>query len=380
MSNKEATYKLSAIAWTLIIVELVFWISGAFVWYFAPAFFPGIQYHNPEWGQALMALPVLSLVFILVVAIKNKNIHKLADLNLTAFILPETSSTLSTIRFLSFRFALAFIIIGIIDPKIGSRLEEVETRGADLTIVFDVSRSMLAEDIEPNRLERGKMAASRLIENMHGDRVSLVVYAADAFVQMPLTTDYEAAKFFLSSISTNSVAQQGTSLGNALRLAEQSFDTESAAQKAVIVITDGENHSDNAIQAAEELNSKGIIVHAIGVGSQQGAPIPIKSRGGGSDFLKDKNGDIVVSQLNSTLLQELVEAGDGVMVQSGESYVPLDGIRQAIANMQKAELGTFNFTDYEHRHQVFFGIALLFLLVQILLPERKPNWKKRNQS
>ncbi|MFZ6053006.1 VWA domain-containing protein [Halocola ammonii] len=380
MNSENKTYRLTASIWTIVIFELTFWLSLAIFWYLAPEFLPGLRLHNPEWKWALLSLPVLTVFFILFSVLSYRRLKKLSDLKLTSFIVPHRSPLKSTIRFLILRLALALVIFGIIAPKIGSRLEEVTTKGADLMVVFDVSKSMLAEDVSPSRLERGKLSAQRLIEELHGDRIGLVVYASDAFVQMPITSDYQAARFFLSSISTNSVSRQGTSLGNAIDLAANSFDKESATQKAIIVITDGENHGDNAINAAGRAREKGITVHAIGLGTARGAPIPKNPDSRQKDYLKDADGNVVVSQMNATLLQELVEKGDGVFVQSAESYVPLDGIRQAIGEMQKAELGTFNFTDFEHRHQYFFGAALLMLVVYMLLSERRSNFTKTKTS
>lgn len=378
MDSSEKTYRLTNTVWTIAIFEIVFWILLVVARYLIPEFLPGFRLHNPEWKWALIGLPVLSLLFILFAFLKHRKLRRLADLHLTASILPQRSRLKSTVRYLVLRMALAFAIFGIMDPKVGSKLEEVTTRGADLMIVFDVSKSMLAEDVEPNRLERGKLAIQRLIDKLHGDRLGLVVYAGDAFVQMPVTSDYAAAQFFLSSISTNSVARQGTALGNAIDLAASSFDLKSATQKAIIVVSDGENHEDNAINAAQRANEKGIAVHAIGLGTTRGAPIPKNSESRQKNFLKDSEGNVVVSQFNATLLQELVEAGEGVMVSSGESFVPLKGISQAIGEMQKAELGTFNFTDFEHRHQYFFGTALVLLLVYLMLSERKFVLSKKN--
>ena len=380
MNTEDKTYRLSTSIWTIVIFELAFWMFLAVFWYLAPEFLPGLRLHNPEWKWALLALPVLSVLFILFSVLKFRRLKKLADLQLTSFIVPRRSPLKSTIRFLIFRLALAFVVFGLIAPKIGSRLEEVTTRGADLMVVFDVSKSMLAEDVSPSRLERGKLSVQRLIEKLHGDRIGLVVYASDAFVQMPITSDYQAARFFLSSISTSSVARQGTSLGNAIDLAANSFDKESATQKAIIVVTDGENHEDNAINAAGRAKEKGITVHAIGLGTNRGAPIPKSPDSRQKDYHKDRDGNVVVSQLNTTLLQELVEEGEGVLVQSAENYVPLDGIRQAIGEMQKAELGTFNFTDFEHRHQYFFGSALLLMIIYLLLTERRLKPTKSKTS
>lgn len=377
MKQGAEKYNVTPIALTVLVTEVLFWIGLVGTYFLLKSYVPGIDFHRPGWFWSLILLPIFALFYVLGIYWKNRRLKRIADAALVPSIFPELSSTRSILKFFLLRYALCFLLLGIIDPKVGTRLEEVKTEGIDLVIALDVSRSMLAEDIAPNRLERAKQAISKLIDRLAGDRISLVVFAGDAYVQLPITTDYEAARLFLKAVDTDVVPTQGTAMGTAIELAMESFDPESPTSRAIVVITDGENHEDDAIDAAEKAAELGITVHAIGMGSPEGAPIPEYNRSGRrTGFKKDNDGSTVVSALNEEMLRELVSAGNGVFIRASSSYVGLNELVEEFSGMEKEEVGTYNFADYEHRYQWFFVAALILLVIDLLIASGKKKWSE----
>ena len=270
------------------------------------------------------------------------------------------------------------LIIGIANPQVGTKMEEVKREGVDLMIAIDLSNSMMAEDIKPNRLERAKLAISRLIDKLEGDRIGLIVFAGEAYVQLPITTDYSAAKLFLSTVSTNIVPTQGTEIAKAIDLSIQSFDMKNAQNKAIIIITDGESHDEKAIESSAQANELGIFVHTLGMGLSKGGPIPIYNKyGNRTDYRQDRDGNTIVSKLNEQLLQQIASAGKGTYVRANNSKAGLSSLFAEINKMEKKEIGTMVFTEYKDRFQLFIGLALLLLLTDLILLGRKNKWSNR---
>lgn len=332
-----------------------------------------IQFGHKEFFWAFLLLLVFVLLYALYKAWKKKAIRRMGDPALIAKLMLHRSAFRTGLRFLLLLLALFFLIAGIIDPKVGSRLETVKRKGIDLYVALDVSNSMLAEDIKPDRLDRAKMAISNLIDKLNGDRIGLIVFAGRAYKQLPLTTDYGAAKLFLSAVDTKIVPVQGTAIGSAINLATSSFDNDKH-NRAIVIITDGENHQGDAIGAARAAAEKGIKVFTIGMGLPDGGPIPIYDSNGNRSFLKDRSGKVVITKLNEPMLQEIATAGNGAYARANNVSVGLSGILGKINKIQKKELETKQFTDYEHRFQVFLGLALFFLVLELLVIERKSNW------
>ena len=270
--------------------------------------------------------------------------------------------------------AFCSLVVGIANPQIGSKLQEVKREGVDIMIALDLSNSMKAEDLVPNRLERSKMAIQQFIDQLKSDRIGIIVFGGQAYVQLPITTDYAAAKLFLSTIDTDIIPTQGTAIGAAIELAMESFDMKSATAKSVIVITDGENHEDDAMQAATAAAEEGVTIHTIGVGSPQGAPIPVYRGRKQVDFRKDKEGNTIMTKLNEQMLKQIAANGNGIYVRASNSQSGLEYIMEEINKMEKVEFGTKVYTDYEDRFQFFVGFALLLLLLDVLLLERKNLW------
>ncbi|MCF8464273.1 MAG: VWA domain-containing protein [Flavobacteriales bacterium] len=296
---------------------------------------------------------------------------QLGDAEILLNLMPTLSNALPRWKRFFFTLGLAFILIGMANPQIGTKYEEVKREGFELMICLDVSNSMLAEDLTPNRLERAKQAISRLVDRLKNDKIGVVVFAGEAYIQLPMTVDHSAAKLFLRSIDTDIVPTQGTAIGKAIELAMGSFSANSKANKSIIVITDGENHEDDALEQAAAAAELGIKVHTIGIGSVDGAPIPTYVRGQMLGYRKDRTGNTVVTKLNETMLQQVAAAGEGTYVRANNSKTGLNALMDELEGMQREEFESKMFTSYEDRFQYFIAVALLLLLVEVLLPSRK---------
>ncbi len=335
-----------------------------------------IQFEHKEFFWAFLLLLFFVLIYWLFKGWRRRAEKQFGDKVLMRRLVKHRSDIRPALRFLLLLFALFFLITGIIDPKVGSKVETVKRKGIDLYIALDVSNSMLAEDIKPNRLSRAKMAISNLMDKLDGDRIGLIVFAGRAYKLLPLTTDYSAAKLFLSSVDTKIVPVQGTAIGTAINMATTSFEKDKH-NKAIIVITDGENHQDNPVQAAKNAAALGIKVFTIGMGLPNGAPIPMYDAQGNRSFLKDRQGKVVITRLDEQMLQEIASAGNGTYARANNASVGLSKILKNLNRIQKKELATKQFTDYEHHFQLFLAIAFFFLVLELLVVERKSKWTEK---
>jgi Ca-activated chloride channel family protein len=328
------------------------------------------RFANPEYLYLLLALPLLILFFIINEYRKRKALRKLGDVSLVKKLLPDLSRFRSSVKFIIQILALSLAIIMLARPQFGSKIEEVKRQGVEVIIALDVSNSMLAEDIQPNRLERAKQAISRLVETLQNDKIGLIVFAGDAYTQIPVTTDYISAKMFLSTISPDMVPKQGTAIGSAIDLGIRSFSPGSGKSKAMIIITDGENHEDDPVTKAKEAAAAGIVIHTIGIGSIEGVPVPV-SLTGKKDFLKDADGNTVITKLDENILKEIAIATNGKYVRANNSNIGLDEIFSYIKKLKKQELEGKMYTEYNDQFQIFAGAVLLLLLIDFLTMERK---------
>jgi len=317
--------------------------------------------HNIYLWALLAVIPLIVIVFLFVQNWKRRKLRKFGSQAVVKRLMPNVSKTLPIVKFVLFTMAMVSLLIGLANLQFGTKLEEVKREGIDLMICLDVSNSMLAEDLSPNRLERSKRAIYQLIEKLHNDRLGIIVFAGQAYVQLPITTDYSSAKLFLETIGTDIVPTQGTSIGSAINLAMESFDFENGTSKSIIVITDGENHEDDAMNTAIEASDKGVIVNTIGMGSEKGGPIPVYKNGAQVDFRKDNTGNTVVTKLNEKMLKEVATAGNGSYVRASNAKGGLDKIMSEIDKMEKKEFGSKSFKDYEDRFQIFLIIRKLYL-------------------
>ena len=336
-----------------------------------------IRFAHIEYLYALLAVPLFILFFWLYKRWKRRARKRLGDENVVRTLMPNASPVKPGLKFFLIILAYIFLVIGIADPQIGSKLEKVKREGIDIYLALDVSNSMLAEDIKPNRLERAKMAISNLIDKLEGDRIGIIIFAGRAYKQLPLTTDYSAARLFLSVVDTRIVPTQGTAIGAAIKMATESFDN-SQHNKAIVVITDGENHEDNAVDAAKAAAEKGIKVFTIGMGLPEGAPIPVYDNYGNQiGFKKDRQGKTVITKLDENMLRQIAAAGNGSYVRANNTSTGLKKIFNDISKIQKKEIETKQFTNYKHRFQIYLFIAVLLLILEILISNRRSAWVKK---
>ena len=327
-----------------------------------------LNFANAEYLLLLFLIPFFFVVQALVLRLRRRRMKRLGDEELIKRLMPSYAPAKPWVRTTLFSIGFFFFVIGLSRPQIGAKLKEHETKGAEIMIALDVSNSMLAEDYSPNRLDRAKLAISRLVDKLREDRIGLIVFAGNSFVQLPITTDYVSAKMFLNSISTESVPVQGTAIGDAINTAVRSFSAQSEKSRAVIVITDGENHEDDPVAAAKQAAEAGVRVFAIGVGSPEGKPIPMDG-----ELLKDKDGEIVVSRLDEKILQEVAEAGNGVYVRAGNSEFGLNPVIDEIKRMDDEKYNSIVFEEFDEQFMYFLGIALFFFVLEMLVGDRKPK-------
>ncbi|MDZ4822003.1 MAG: VWA domain-containing protein [Flavobacteriales bacterium] len=376
MNAVRDRYKLWLVFTAVIALEVFFWAIVAVTYFIVVPRTPTLDFHNANHWWLLLLLPVCTILYAVNVVRKNIAIGRFAQSNLVPFVFPQLSTVRSILKFILFRIGMACIVIALIGPMFGSKLEEVKSKGIDIMLALDVSNSMLAEDVEPNRLAHSKLAIEQLLSKLRGDRIGLVVFAGNAFVQMPITNDYDAARLFLENIDTKSVTMQGTAIGNAIRLCVESFDTKSPAQKVIVVITDGENHEDDAIDAAKTalVNHK-ILVHTIGVGTPDGTLIPLfNEEGKQTRYRVDENGNSVVTRLNEDALKEIAEAGSGTFTRMAGSLTALAKVVKKLDSIEKSELDKKEFADYEQRYGIFLAAGILLLVLEQILAERKGTW------
>ena len=318
----------------------------------------------------LLIIPLLFVFYAVYLAARRKRIAKIGDPALVGRLMPAASTAKGWLKVSLLAAAWFFFALGLTRPQMGARLKEHQTQGAEIMIALDVSNSMLAEDYSPNRLERSKLAISRIVDKLAGDRVGLVVFAGQAFVQLPITADYVSAKIFLNSINTESVPIQGTALADALTSSARSFSTQSSRSRAIILITDGEDHEGDVQAAAEAIAAEGIKIYCIGVGSPQGKPIPKDG-----DLMKDSSGEIVVTRLDEAVLQEIAGIGNGQYVRAGNSEFGLNPIIDDIRALDKEQFQSLVFEDFNEQYMYLFGIALFFLVLEMLVSDNRLKHK-----
>jgi Ca-activated chloride channel family protein len=339
-----------------------------------------IQFAHIEVLMGLLLIPVLALLFHIGRANVRKKLRGFASEHLHVTLFPDASSYRSGLKFYLSAIVLSLIIIALAGPRVGSKLKEVEKKGREIIIALDVSNSMLAEDIAPNRLIRAKQSVSRLIDKLQDDKVGLIIFAGDAYTQIPLTNDYSSAKMFLESINSDAVSKQGTNIAAAIDLALKSFspvsdDQTSGKSRAIIIITDGENHEPGVFEAAERAKEKGVALHAVGLGNPSGVPIPLFS--GGKDFRKDREGNVVVSKLDDKTLKRITEITGGIYIHSGTSVSGLFTLMDQLDELDKQEFKSQVFAEFDERFQYFTGFAVFLLLIEMLIKYKKNTWLDR---
>ncbi len=324
----------------------------------------------------LAVIPIVLLIFLYNLYWKRKKQREFGDLDLIKRLAPERSVFKHTLKMIVVLLGLAFIVMGLVNPKIGTKSETVKREGIDIVFAVDVSKSMLCEDVAPNRLEKSKQIVSQLINQLAGDRIGIVAYAGSAFPVLPITTDYNVAKMFLQGMNPGMVSSQGTSLGEAIELSATYFDDDKQTNKMIILISDGEDHSDGATDAAEDAKKLGIKIITVGVGTENGGPIPLKSNGVVQSFQRDENNAVVVTKRNAESLMTISKNSKGY-VSGNNTREVVEYVKQALDTIEKTEFETQQFTDYNSQFQWFLGLAFALLALDVLLLERKTAWIKK---
>lgn len=337
-----------------------------------------IQLDEKVYFYLLGILPVLLVIYLAHQLWKRRVQRKFADPALLRQLAPDRSYFKPQVKLGLLLIALSLLVLALVNPKMGTKLETVKREGVDIVFAVDVSKSMLAEDIAPNRLEKAKRLVSEIINELASDRVGIIAYAGQAYPQLPITTDYGAAKMFLQSMNTDMLTSQGTAIDQAIELAATYFDDEEQTNRVLFIISDGEDHSEGSVLDAVDLAAEqGIRIYTIGVGQPDGAPIPIKRNGVLETLKKDAGGEVVITRLNEEILSDIADKGSGDYINGENTTDAVTSIREILDQMDKKEFEAKQFAEFKDQFQWFLGAALLVLFLDIFVLERKTAWLRR---
>ena len=335
------------------------------------------QIEEPTYFYYLAIIPAIVVLFLLVLWWKKRIQKRFADPKLIQKLSPEKSTFKSFLKLIVFCFALFFLIISLANPKMGTKLETVKRQGVDIVFALDVSKSMLAEDIAPNRLEKAKQIITKVIENLGSDRIGIIIYAGSSYPLLPITTDYAAAKMFLQNANTEMVSNQGTAINDAIERALSYYDNDEQTNRFLVIVSDGEDHQENTLELAKEAAEKGIKIYTVGIGTAKGGPIPLKDNGRVIGYKKDSKGMVVVTQLNEQILREIANVGNGKYINGNKTQETIATIKEVLEKAEKNEFETKQFSDYEDQFQWFVGIGLLLLIIDVTLLDKKTKWVQK---
>lgn len=328
------------------------------------------RFENIDFWYLFLAVPLL-LILLLINRVRRKGaLGRFGNISMLSQLMPGVSKYKVWVKFVLIILSLSGIIFGIMKPQFGTKLQEVKREGVEVIIALDISNSMLAEDIKPNRLERAKRMIDKMIDKMYNDKIGLVMFAGESFLNLPLTTDYSAAKLLVSSVTTDLIPSQGTAIGSAIELSMESF-SEDETSKVLIIITDGENHEDDAINKASEAAEKGIYIHTVGMGSRDGGPIPEYINGRRVGFKKDNSGNTIITKLDESMLSQLSSTANGNFFRADADDVDLSKVIDKINDLEKTEFETKKYSDYDDKFQYALFVGLFFLIFDMLISERK---------
>ncbi len=323
-------------------------------------------------------IPVMIVLFVLLQIWKKKTQNKFSNSSLLKKLTPEKSDYKSSLKLILLLLAISLLIIGLVNPKIGTKMETVKREGVDIVFAVDVSKSMLAEDIAPNRLEKAKRLVSEIINQLNSDRIGIIAYAGQAYPQLPITTDYSAAKMFLQSMNTDMLTSQGTAIDQAIRLATTYYDDEDQTNRVLFIISDGEDHSEGTtLNAVEEAREEGIRIFTIGVGKSKGAPIPIKRKGVVESLKKDSQGEVVITKLNESVLSEIADDGEGIYIDGSNTENAVEQIKEQLNQMDKTEFEAKQLAEFKDQFQWFLGGALFLLFLDLFVLDKKTKWLRK---
>lgn len=332
------------------------------------------QIEEPKYFYLLLAVAALLLMYLLVVFWKRRKQKQFADLRLLDQLSPERSAFKPALKIILVVLGLLLLVIALVNPKMGTQLKTVKRQGVDIVFAIDVSKSMLAEDIAPNRLEKSKQIVSKIIDQLGSDRVGIIIYAGNAYPLLPITTDHAAARMFLQNAHPDMVSSQGTAINEALDLAKTFFDDDTQTNRFLFILSDGEDHEENASKTAAELVDLGIKTYTIGIGTNKGSPIPIKRNGKFIGYKKDKSEEVVITKLNVETLKDIADKGDGSYIYGNRTSSTIEYVEDLLLKADKKEFETKQFSDYKDQFQWFVGFGLLFLLLDTFLLDKKTKW------
>ena len=332
---------------------------------------------EPIYFYGLAIIPVMIVIYLLVLWWKKRTQSKFSNPELLQKIAPNISVFKSTLKLVVLLLGFSFLILSLVNPKMGSKLKTVKREGVDVVFALDVSKSMLAEDIAPNRLEKAKQIISKIIDKLGSDRVGIIIYAGNSYPLLPITTDHAAANMFLQSANPDMVSSQGTAINEALELAKTYYNNDEQTNKFLIMISDGEDHQEETKQVANNIANEGVKIYTVGVGTEKGGPIPIRLNGSMIGYKKDRKGETVITKRQPDVLGGIADAANGQYFDGNVTENPVKEITEIIANAEKNEFETKQFSDYKDQFQWFLALGLLFLIVDIFLFEKKTKWLKK---
>ncbi|MCK5638604.1 MAG: VWA domain-containing protein [Flavobacteriaceae bacterium] len=335
------------------------------------------QIEEPKYFYLFIFIAVLIVMYLAVAIWKRKKQREFADLALLNKLSPEKSKFKPVLKIIMLALGLSFLILALVNPKMGTKLKTIKRQGVDIVFALDVSKSMLAEDIAPNRLEKSKQIISKIVDKLGSDRVGIIIYAGNAYPLLPITTDHAAAKMFLQNASPDMVSSQGTAINEALKLAKTFFDDDTQTNRFLFIISDGEDHEKNSNKIAKEILNEGIQTFTIGVGTNKGAPIPIKRNGKFIGYKKDNKDEVVITKLNVETLKEIANSGKGKYIYGNKTSKTIEFIEELLLRADKKEFETKQFSDYKDQFQWFIGLGLLFLVLDIFLLNKKTKWVQK---
>ncbi len=335
------------------------------------------QIEEPIYFYYFAIIPAIVVVFLLAYWWKKRTQKKFINTRLLEKLAPNRSTFKSVLKLMFLVIGISFLVISLVNPKMGTKLKTVKREGVDVVFALDVSKSMLAEDIAPNRLEKAKQIITKIIDKLGSDRVGIIIYAGNSYPLLPITTDHAAAKMFLQNAGPDMVSSQGTAINEALNLAKTYYNNDEQTNRFLIIISDGEDHQEETKQVAQEMSKEGVKVYTIGVGTEKGGPIPIKVNGSLLGYKKDRKGETVITQRKPTVLEAVANAAGGRYIDGNKTKKPVDFIEELIANAQKNEFETKQFSDYKDQFQWFIGFGILFLLIDIFFLDKKTKWVKK---
>mgnify|MGYP005724490409 FL=1 len=332
---------------------------------------------EPNYFYLLAIIPLIIVGSFMVFWWKKRAQRKFSNKNLLSQLAPNTSRFKSILKLVFLIIGLSFLIISLTNPKMGTKLQTVKREGVDVVFALDVSKSMLAEDIAPNRLEKSKQIISKIIERLGSDRVGIIIYAGNAYPLLPITTDHAAAKMFLQNANPDLVSSQGTAINEALDLARTYYNNDDQTNRFLIIISDGEDHQEETKQVAQNISNEGVKVYTIGVGSENGGPIPIKLNGQLIGYKKDSKGQTVITKRTENVLKDIADVSNGIYIDGNKTEIPVNEIAKVIGSAQKSEFETKQFSDYKDQFQWFIGIGMLFLIIDGFFFEKKTKWLRK---